>query len=76
MKPKLNALAEGCQNGACNLYALINSLSEAIKEEEHPGTLRDNPAMPVILGHFNSLVGQGIGPDWEKVEEWEKWRAS
>lgn len=71
MKSKLNALAEGCQNGACNPHGIINSLAEAIKDV-HFGSLKDHPALPVILGHLNFLCGEGIGPSYEAVERWEK----
>ncbi len=58
MKSKLDKLACGCHDGACNLYALIAAFGEAIKEVS-PMELQSHPATKVILGHLNSLVGQG-----------------
>ena len=65
---KLDALAEGCNNGACNMRGLLHSLNlAAIEHGELPSNdtihpLRDHPAMPVIFGHLSYLCGDHLGP--------------
>lgn len=60
--PKLTKLMEGCHNGACNTYALINELSEAIKEELQPGEVLENIQVKYIFMHIAFLLAETGGP--------------
>lgn len=71
--PKLAALAEGCNNGMSNSYALIRCLGEAITEL-NPGEVRDHPAVKCIVGHLSYLIGESLGPTFEALEACKKWR--
>ena len=71
--PKLAELAEGCNNGMSNSYALIRCLSEAIVELG-PGHIRDHPAIKCIVGHLSYLIGESLGPTFEALEAYKQWR--
>lgn len=60
--PKLTKLMEACDNCACNAYALINSLSEAIKEELQPREVFDNVQVKYIVMHIAFLLDETGGP--------------
>ncbi|HVM48623.1 MAG TPA: hypothetical protein VMU04_11385 [Candidatus Acidoferrum sp.] len=78
--PKLDQLAEGCWNGACNVSGILLSLGEAVQETE-PCTLKAHPALPIILGQVASLIGgepkrrfDFAGPDPAAIQRWKRYR--
>ena len=70
--PRLAELAEGCNNGMSNSYALIRCLGEAV-QELGPGEVRDHPAVKCIVGHLSYLIGESLGPTFKAMESHEKW---
>ena len=71
--PRLAELAEGCNAGMSNSYALIRCLGEAV-QELGPGHIRDHPAIKCIVGHLSYLIGESLGPTFEALEAYKKWR--
>ena len=79
---KLDQLAEGCWNGACNVSGILVSLGEALREAP-PFTVKDHPALPIILGQVASLLGSKpegrfdfCGPDQAAIQRWQQHRAN
>ena len=70
--PKLAALAEGCNNGACNVHGIVNSLHEALRELQ-PMESSSHPAVKVIIGQLSYLLGESIGPNAEAWTAWMEW---
>lgn len=70
--PKLAELAEGCNHGMSNSYALIRCLGEAVGELG-PGQVREHPAVKCIVGHLSYLIGESLGPTSEALEACERW---
>ena len=73
-QPQLANLAEHAWNGACNVYALVRSLSECIQAESDPADVRENPAVKIILGQICSLVGESCGPSFQAIDDWKRWK--
>ena len=78
--PKLDQLAQGCWNGACNLSGILLSLADGIKEAE-PFELKTHPALPIIFGQIASLLGNRsegrfdfCGPDRAAIQAWEAYK--
>jgi hypothetical protein len=69
---KLNELAEACNNGACNQYALVQSLAEALKESGMSGV--KTAAYKCVLGQLSFLAGESGGPSTEAVLAFEEER--
>jgi hypothetical protein len=72
---KLIDLADHCNNGACNLYALTLAFAEAAKEVG-VHEFRKHPAVPVILGQLGWLCDgvNAIGPTFEALEAYEAFK--
>lgn len=68
---KLIRLANGCQNGACNIIGIVRSLFQA-SEEVGPHEFNNCAAVKIIVAHLNFLTGQGIGPSEEAVAAFDK----
>lgn len=65
----INKLAQACNNGACNIKALVRSLNEAFQTEHIPD---NDPALKVIFGHLQFLAGDGIGPSQTALNEFSE----
>lgn len=73
--PKLAELADACNTGACNSYALIKHLGERVAELQF-GEVRGHPAIKIILGQLSYLAGESLGPTYEAHDAYEKWLKS
>jgi hypothetical protein len=73
--PRLLALAEACNNGACNISGLVRSFPAALDELE-PFAASRHPAVQVIIGQLAWLCGQAAGPTSEAYSDYRAWRAS
>lgn len=71
--PKLTALADACNDGACNIRGLVHSLAEAIIELP-ASEAKDHPAVKVILGQLSFLCGESIGPTTSAHLSYLTWR--
>lgn len=71
--PKLAALAAGCNNGACNVGALIKSFGEITKELQ-PFEAQYHPAVRYIVGHLSFLLSESSGPSIKACDEYVSWR--
>ena len=61
MNEELKKLAIESYNGACNVKALIDRLSEATKEMgQHE--IRASDEVKVIVGQISFLIGESLGP--------------
>lgn len=58
---KLTELAAACDNGACNVYAILRSLGEAL-DETTPSKIRDDARIKIIIGQVSFLIGESLGP--------------
>jgi hypothetical protein len=72
---KLVELADGCNNGACNVGGLLRSFSKAI-DEMGDLPLREHPALPIILGQLSYLIGESAGPTEFALNNYTDWRAA
>lgn len=72
--PKLADLADHCATGACNVFALLKHLGEAVRELPFHEA-REHPALPIIIGQISSLLGESSGPSLEAFENYEVWKA-
>jgi len=70
--PKLAELAMGCDQGACNVVALLKALAEALPELE-PFEAQHHPAVRYIIAHLAFLLGEH-GPSWQAAEGYVAWR--
>jgi hypothetical protein len=70
---QITDLADACNAGACNVTGLVRGLAR-VTDTAPNAVFREHPALPVILGHLNFLVGQGPGPDVLNVYAYEKYR--
>jgi hypothetical protein len=73
--PSLLALAEACNNGACNVGGIVRSLSAAL-DELGPWTAASHPAVRLIIGQLAWLCGQAPGPTRDAYADYRAWRAS
>ena len=73
--PKLKELADACNQGACNTYALACALRDAVGELK-VGEVKDHPAFKVILGQLSYLCAESAGPTTEAIADYERWAAS
>ncbi len=75
-KSLLRELAEACNNGACNTYALIIAFGQAIKEgwesDMLPRQAKDSVEIKVILGQLSYLVGESCGPSFDALEKFNE----
>jgi len=71
--PQLTALADACNDGACNLPALIRSFGAAI-EDVPIRQVGDHPAVKCILGHLSFLCGESVGPSSQAWQAYKEWR--
>lgn len=67
---KMTELAAHCNNGACNILSILNSLAEAHREIEL-WNAKDCVELKIIIGHLGFLLGETIGPSLEAVEAFE-----
>ena len=72
--PDLLRLAEASWGGACNPYALIRSLGEAIAELQ-PWEIAEQPAVKIVLGQIEYLCGESAGPTTAALEAYREWKA-
>jgi len=70
--PQLLKLAEACQTGACNVYALLRALGAAT-EEVSAVEASSHPAIKVCLGQLSFLCGESFGPTVEACHNYEAW---
>ena len=70
---RLTEIAEACNNGACNSYALIGALAEAVKDLE-PWEVQKHPVVKVVLGQLTWLSKESIGPSAEALTAYRQWR--
>jgi len=71
--PKLAELARHCDQGACNVGALLKALSEAVAELE-PFEAQHHPAIKIILAQLSFLCGESSGPSVRACQEYVDWR--
>lgn len=69
--PKLDELAKACFNGACNPYALIKSLGEAIGELQ-PFEIKSNTKVKIIVGQISFLLGESLGPTETTIAQYKQ----
>lgn len=70
--PQLAALAQGCNNGACNVSGIVLSLADGVIElQAHERN--SHPAVKIVVGHLSYLLGEGIGPSQAAQVEWVEW---
>ena len=64
MPTKLQQLAAGCNNGACNPHGIIHSLAEAMSDVPF-GQAKDSLDLKIIIGQLSYLLGESAGPSTE-----------
>jgi len=71
--PALTDLADACNSGACNVYALVQSLAKAAAPLSL-GEIHQHPAVKVIIGQISFLLGESLGPTVEALDAYRTWR--
>ena len=74
-------LARHCHNGACNVYALIQDLSNLVHpeiwtdwqldyEDSFSKVLQRSLSVKMIVGQISFLLGESLGPSEEVLKAW------
>lgn len=72
-KSPLVELSEACNNGACNAWAILRSLGQAL-EQEKVHSLKEDLNVKIIIGQVSYLLGESAGPTVETLQAWNKAR--
>lgn len=70
--PRLADLAQHAMNGACNPYALIHALADALVEI-NPHEVKEHPAVRIVVGQISYLLGETLGPSDTAIKEYQQW---
>ena len=72
--PKLADLADHCNTGAGNVFALLKRLGERFRDLQST-EVREHPAIAVIIGQISYLLGESPGPTCVALENYGVWKA-